>query len=154
VNPPADVPPRFDDAARRLAAALLDTLVPASADGRLPSAADVGFLAHLARLHPGYLSAFAQVLAAFEPAFEPAFAQLDLEARVSRVEAFSQREPAAFGQLVLRVYDCYYQDPCVREAIGATATPPFPHGNPLHEGDLSLLEPVIRARERHRYRPI
>ena len=140
--------PRFDDAARSVAAALLDTLLPASEDGRMPSAADMGFLAHLARFHPGYLAEFEGVLRAFDAAF----AGLDLPARVRRVEDFSTREPAAFERLILRVYDCYYQDPVVRDAIGATGTPPFPRGNPLHEGDLSLLEPVIRDRERHRYR--
>lgn len=141
--------PRFDDAARSVAAALLDTLLPASEDGRMPSAADVGFLEHLARFQPGYVAEFADVLRVFDAAF----AVLDLPARVRRVEDFSAREPAAFGRLILRVYDCYYQDPGVRAAIGATGTPPFPRGNPLHEGDLSLLDPVIRDRERHRYRP-
>lgn len=141
---------RVDDEFRVVVAALLDTIVPASEDGRMPSAADVGFLAHLERLHPGYLPEFERVLRCFDAEF----ARLDLGARVARVAAFSSDDPALFGRLVLRVYDCYYQDALVRIAIGATATPPFPEGNPLREGDLSLLEPVIRNRDRHRHRPI
>jgi len=81
-------------------------------------------------------------------------AGLPHELRGLRVARFAKAEPAAFWQLVQRVYDCYYQNERVRVAIGATAGPPFPQGNSLVAGDLSLLESVIRNSERHRYRGV
>ena len=85
----------------RSLAALLDTLVPASADGRMPSAADVDFLGHLERFDPGYVPKLGGVLRAFDAAF----ARLELEARVQTVTRFAKAEPAVFGQLLRRVYD-------------------------------------------------
>jgi len=128
--------------------ALLDTLVPASDDRRMPSAADVDFLGHLERFEAEYLPQLAAVLRAFDAEF----AQRDLTARVAEVGRFAQRDPAAFRQLIQRVYDCYYQNDRVRLAIGMTAGPPFPQGNALAAGDLSLLDPVIRDSERYGYR--
>ena len=136
------------DRALSTLAALLDTLVPASNDGRMPSAADVDFLAHLERFDADYLRELASVLRRFDAAF----ADLDLAARVDVVTRFSQDERAAFRQLIRRVYDCYYQDDRVRIAIGATPGAPFPQGNTVMPGDLALLDPVIAAHERHSYR--
>lgn len=136
--------------ARELATleALLDTLVPASADGRMPSAATLDFIGHLERFDADYLPQLAKVLRALEAPF-PA---LDLAARVAVVTRFSEAERHAFRQLVQRVYDAYYQDDRVRAAIGMNAGPPFPHGNTVPAGDLSLLDPVLRNRDRHGYR--
>jgi hypothetical protein len=41
---------------------------------------------------------------------------------------------------------CYYQDDQVVVALGMEARPPFPKGNVVEPGDLSLLDPV-RARK-------
>lgn len=128
--------------------ALLDTLVPASDDGRMPSAADVDFLGHLERFDAEYLPQLATVVGAFDDAF----ARLDLAARVAEVARFARGDPAAFRHLIQRVYDCYYQSDRVRLAIGMTAGPPFPQGNTVVAGDLSLLDPVIRNSERYGYR--
>ncbi len=140
--------PPISDSAQALLAALLDTLVPASADARLPSAAEVGFLDHLKRFEPGYLTTLASVLRSLDRHF----AQFDLAARVEQVARFAEDEPATFKALLQRVYDCYYQDARVRAAIGARAGAPFPQGNVVTPGDLELLEPVIRHSERHRFR--
>lgn len=141
--------PPMSDSAQALLAALLDTLVPASADARLPSAAEVGFLDHLKRFEPAYLTTLASVLRSLDRDF----AQLDLRARVERVARFAEAEPQMFKALLQRVYDAYYQDARVRGAIGASAGAPFPQGNILAPGDLDLLDPVIRRSDRHRYRP-
>lgn len=128
--------------------ALLDTLLPASDDGRMPSAADTDFPGHLQRNDPGYATELDGVL----ETFDASFANLDLAARVAAVTRFSAGHPAAFGALIQRVYDCYYRDPRVRTAIGVSAGAPFPEGNNVAPGDLSLLDPVIHDSDRHRYR--
>ena len=128
--------------------ALLDTLLPASDDGRMPSAAEVDVLGHLERCDADYVAQLALVLRAFDDEF----ARLDLVARVAEVARVAQGDPAAFSQLIRRVYDCYYQNDRVRIAIGMAAGPPFPEGNTVVAGDLSLLDPVIRNSERYGYR--
>ena|GEM_PF-316656 len=138
----------FSSELRPVLAALLDTLLPASADGRLPSAAELDFIGHLERLDESYLPELEGLVCGFDPAF----ATQNLTQRVAEVTLFSTREPAAFGRLIQRVYDCYYQNEQVRVAIGVSAGAPFPQGNEVASGDLSLLDPVIARGDLHRYR--
>jgi hypothetical protein len=136
------------EAQRATLVALLDTLVPASDDGRMPSAADMDFLAHIERQDTAYLQQLPPLL----DRFDAAFAARPLDERCTFVQRFSADDPAAFNALLLRVYDCYYQDDRVRRAIGVVTGAPFPQGNVLEAGDLSLLDPVLRNADRHRYR--
>ena len=64
--------------------------------------------------------------------------------RYERVKAWSEEAPEAFQALLGHVYGCYYQDAGVQEAIGVGAGPPFPRGNTVEPGDLSLLDPVMQ----------
>ena len=72
--------------------------------------------------------------------------------RHAHVRAFSVTHPPLFQLLLTRVYDCYYQDDRVRMQIGVVAGAPFPQGNRVPAGDLSLLDPVIANAPRHSYR--
>ena len=129
-------------------AALLDTLIPASADGAMPSAADVGFDAYLLAQADDFTPLLMSVL----QRFEPSFVDLALADRCERVREFSASDPLLFQALLTRVYDCYYQNDRVRTQIGVVTGAPFPQGNQVTPGDLSLLDPVIANRERHVYR--
>lgn len=129
--------------------ALLDTLVPQSGDGRLPSAAELDFIGHLERYDRQWLDALSSLL----ENFDQTFASLTLAERVPIITAWSAEQPVLFRDLLQRVYDCYYQDVRVRTAIGVNPGPQFPTGNTVISGDLSLLDPVLQQSERHRYRP-
>jgi len=133
---------------RALLAALLDTLVPASDDGAMPSAADVDFDAYLRAQAADFVPHLADALGHFEPSF----ADQSPDARCERVREFSAVQPALFQLLLTRAYDCYYQDDRVRAQIGVVAGAPFPQGNQIPAGDLSLLDPVIANAARHAYR--
>ncbi len=84
--------------------------------------------------------------------FEPSFVDLSLADRCERVREFSANDPPLFQALLTRVYDCYYQNDRVRVQIGVVTGAPFPQGNQVAQGDLSLLDPVIEHSERHVYR--
>jgi hypothetical protein len=129
-------------------AALLDTLVPASDDGAMPSAADVGFDAYLL----AQAEDFVPLLILALQRFESSFVDLPLADRCERVRELSASDPHLFQALLTRVYDCYYQNERVRVEIGVVTGAPFPQGNQVTQGDLSLLDPVIEQRERHIYR--
>jgi hypothetical protein len=130
-----------------LMAALLDTLVPASDDG-MPSAADVGFDAYLLAQAEDFIPTLISAL----QRFESSFVDLALTERCERVREFSASDPALFQALLTRVYDCYYQNDRVRVQIGVATGAPFPQGNQVAQGDLSLLDPVVAHSERHVYR--
>lgn len=127
---------------------LLDTLVPASEDGRMPSASAVDFDAYLR-------GQGAEALPLIEVALnhlDESFADQPLTVRCEQVQAYSAAEPLMFQGLLTHVYDCYYQDDRVREAIGMVKGAVFPQGNEVTAGDLSLLDPVINNSEQHQYR--
>ena len=135
-------------AQQMLLAALLDTLVPASEDGAMPSAADVGFDAYLLAQAEDFIPMLISTL----QRLEPSFVDLSLADRCERLRELGASDPQLFQALLKRVYDCYYQNDRVRVQIGVAKGAPFPQGNQVAQGDLSLLDPVIAHSERHFYR--
>ena len=129
----------FTPEERGILGALADTIVPASEDGMMPSAGDLDVAEYVARNAADFLPELTEILAGFDAAFsdEPP------TTRHERVKAFSEARPESFQRLLAEVYGCYYQDAQVLEGIGAGAGPPFPRGNTVEAGDLSLLDPVM-----------
>ena len=121
--------------------ALADTIVPASEDGVMPGAGTLDVLGYLQRAAEEFLPELPEIL----DAFEATFASEDLAMRYERVQAWSEEAPETFQALLGHVYGCYYQDAEVLEAIGVGAGPPFPRGNTVEPGDLSLLDPVMQS---------
>ncbi len=131
---------------RQTLSALLDTLVPASDDGNMPSAQVLDFIGYLNDNAADFVASVVDIVGHFDGAF----AGQALADRVTAVEAFSKTHPALFGNLLLHTYACYYQDDRVLEGIGEAAGPPFPRGNTVEVGDLSLLDPVVRQSRTYR----
>ena len=131
-----------------LLSVLLDTLIPASKDGTMPSAADVEFKYYLRMQAADFVADLTIILGQLDPVF----ADLSLSERCEELTEFSANEPQAFQNLLSRVYDCYYQDNRVRNEIGVVTGAVFPQGNQIIAGDLALLDPVIENASRHGYR--
>lgn len=133
---------------RRVFDIVLDLIVPASADGRRPSAADIDVLGYIRDVEGQTLDALRADLDRLDAeAMEThgrAFASLDPTIRQGLVDALREREPHFLRTLAMQTVTCYYQDDRVLEAIGVGARPPFPKGYEVPSGDLSLLEPVRR----------
>jgi hypothetical protein len=128
--------------------ALVDTLVPADEDGLMPSAKAVDVLAYIV----DSARDFAPQLASIVDSFDREFASHGLERRVELLQAFEQAQPQLFGALLFHTYARYYQNAQVLEGIGLAAGPPFPRGNTVEAGDLSLLDPVTE--NSHSYRKV
>jgi hypothetical protein len=126
--------------------ALVGTLVPAAEDASMPSASEVDVLAYIVDYAPD----FAPELAAIVDHFDSAFASSSEERRGQLVQAFEQAQPQLFGGLIFHTYARYYQDARVLEGIGLAAGPPFPRGNTVEAGDLSLLDAVVEKSNGYR----
>lgn len=136
---------------RRAILALADMIIPASADGRKPSAAAVDVLGYI-RAHAQYAMANLRAeLDALETRARAAhgagFLDLPPASRVALVDSARDETPGFLRDLALLTATAYYQDDQVLVALGMEARPPFPKGYEVPAGDLSLLEPV-RARGR------
>ncbi len=127
-------------------AALLDTLLPASDDGNMPSAQSLDLVGYLDEKAEDFIP----VLITIVGHFDDGFSDSSLSDRYPVVEAFSKAEPELFQGLLFHTYDRYYQDDRVLKGIGMAAGPPFPGGNTIEEGDLSLLDPVVQVARTYR----
>ena len=131
----------FTPEERAILDALADTIVPASDDGVMPSAGELDVAGYVAANAADFLEELGEILAGFEAGF----ADEPLAFRFERVKAFSEAQPECFQRLLAEVYGCYYQGGRVLEAVGVGAGPPFPRGNTVEPGDLSLLDPVMSS---------
>lgn len=135
------------DKQRALLAAIMDVIVPASDDGLMPGAGDLDFSAYLLRTRSRSLPVAIAALAHFDEGF----LSLDTTARHARVVVFNRQAPDLFAGLVYHTYAAYYQDATVLAGIGLAAGPPFPRGNTIEPGDLTLLDPVIASSRGYRH---
>lgn len=119
--------------------AILETIIPASEDGVRPSASEMPFVDYLERQDPDYF----EILTSLIETLDDEFVSANYEARYDRLQEISRKDQSTFNGLIRHVYTSYYEDDRVMEAIGAQPGPPFPRGNTIEAGDLSLLDPVM-----------
>ena len=136
-------------AQRAILDAVLNLIVPPSADARMPGAAEVGVPAYLVAEAPDALPALREELEELErrarARFARGFAALEAGGRQSLIEEVRAQAPAFMSRLAMETLACYYQHDRVLEGLGIEARAPYPKGYEVVQGDLSLLEPV-RAR--------
>ena len=127
---------------------VVDMIVPASADGTKPSAAEVGVLDFIAQRQPGDLPGIARDIDRLDAAAREhhggGFTNIDAASRLALVEAMRADDATFLRNLAMHTVTCYYQDDRVLAAIGLEPRPPFPQGYEVVAGDTDLLEPVRR----------
>ena len=145
----------------RLLAALLDEIIPASADGRVPAAGELGiteFLASRAADDPELATLLRNLLTRAEAlgaSRGARFEALDASGRITIVEALEREAPDAFTALLWHTYMGYYSRADVRPHFGLSPRPTQPEGYVLPEDDPDELADMlasVRAQGR-RYRP-
>ena len=124
--------------------AIVNLIIPPSEDGKMPSAADVGFLAYMYNENflPWIREGLIVIIEESQNKYGQEFSALSSSEQTRLIDKLRRRLLQFFNRLTTRVIQCYYQHDEVLEAIGLEARSPFPKGYLLEEGDLTLLEPV------------
>lgn len=132
--------------------ALLNLIIPPSQDGKMPGAADVGFLAYInnENLFPWIREGLLSIVEESHNNYGQEFLALSGSEQTQLIDKLRRRFFRVFSRLTTEVIKCYYQHDHVLKAIGLDARPPFPQGYLLEEGDLTLLEPVYERGKLYR----
>ncbi len=138
---------------RILLCALLDTIIPPDAEGRLPAASALDipeFIEQRIQDTPGLAALLAQGLnktvRLVEDRGRDDFQALSPEEREALAQELETSDPAFFAELVKYTYMGYYTHPSIPPCFGLPNRPPQPKGNDLPADDpdvlAKLLEPV------------
>jgi Gluconate 2-dehydrogenase subunit 3 len=126
--------------------ALLELMIPASADGRMPAAVGLGLLDALGSIstesHAALATGLDQLESAASTRLGKPFAGLDAAPALQLVDALRPGAAPFFALLTLHVVSRYYEHPQVLAALGIDPSPPWPRGHEVDDGDWSLLDPV------------
>ena len=145
----------FSDAQRTALSAVLDALVPPSADGRLPGAGALGLASEIEEKLGAMCAFTARGLEALDAVARErgaaSFAALAPAARADALNAHATADPGFLPGLVFQLYSAYYQHPRVQQGLGLEPRPPHPKGYPLEQPDLDALLAPVRAQVK-RYR--
>ena len=136
---------------KRNLAYVLDDIVPASAERRLPGAGELGvgtYVEETLRRTPMLWEMVLQGLSALEELTRARGAKtlgdLSENERGEVLRELGNSVNSFPPPLMLQAFAGYYQHPRVLEALGLEARPPHPKGYEMGEDDLGILEPVRR----------
>ena len=133
---------------------LLDMIIPPDPDRGMPGAGELDFVGYVAEFAPDRIGAIQLELERLNQAardqYEGTFADLDGDERNDLVDGLRSIDAQFAQNIVVQTMACYYQDDRVVVALGMEARPPFPIGNEVKTGDLSLLAPVRERKQIYR----
>lgn len=137
---------------RALLNELLEEIIPASNDGRIPSARSdhvADFIIKKTREIPGLGELISQGMQTIQNAIETLalpFDRLARKERLTLMKELEQQKPDFFAALVRYTYMAYYTDPQIPPLYGLSKKPPHPYGYNVPEETLAditaLVEPV------------
>lgn len=136
----------MDDELERTLMALVNLIIPPSRDGKMPGAAETGFVAYVQNENhlPWIEDSLLTIAGESHDRHDREFSALTVTEQSKLIDDLRRRLIRFFIRLTNLVMECYYQHDQVLEAIGLEARTPFPDGYSIDEGDLTLLEPVSR----------
>jgi hypothetical protein len=144
-------PAPFTDAQRAALAVMMDLLIPASPDGRMPAAKALGLYDDVATMRAGDRALLERGLATLEAlalqSHGVAFARLEIVQAGALVDKMRVEQPAFVQSFIAQTVGRYVSHPVVMPLIGLEPRPLWPKGNVVAEGDWSLLE-VVKRREK------
>ena len=144
----------WSESERALLNGILARIIPASEDGRIPSAASprvVSYLAEKACAQPGLGALFTRGLTAVVEQAASAggrFESLAPHQQQAILEQLEKNEPEFFEQFLRHTYMAYYSNPAIRPLFGLSDKPTQPDGYDVAAEPAAelaaLVEPVTR----------
>ncbi|MFQ5382611.1 MAG: gluconate 2-dehydrogenase subunit 3 family protein [Dehalococcoidia bacterium] len=133
---------------------VLDLIIPASDDRRLPAAGQLGLASyvwtHTAESRPLFVQGLAAIDRVASSRGVSGFAALSVQDQLDVLGELDAAESAFLPILIFHTYAGYYQDAGVIEALGLSSGSPFPNGYEVTTTDLSILDPVRRRSRLYR----
>jgi hypothetical protein len=147
----------FTAAQQRVLVHVLDDIIPASGDGRLPAAGQLGVAAYLDQslnALPGLKAMIVEGLAALDALARQHNAggldALSAEERAAVLAEHAGSEHSFPPILIMHTFAGYYQDPRILAVLDLPPRAPHPKGYDMGLDDLSLLGPVRRRGKLYR----
>jgi hypothetical protein len=151
VNRISIAPAPFGEAERAALDVLMDLLIPASADGRMPAARSLRLYDNIATMRSRERTILGDGLAELDRRaladHGVSFAQLDQTRAKALVDAMRGEGSVFVQTFVAQTVGRYVSQPSVMPLLGLEVRPMWPQGNVVAEGDWSLLD-VVREREK------
>lgn len=131
--------------------ALLDMMIPASADGRMPAASSLGLFDDAGGLtkdaqakadHAVLVAGLDEIHAVANSRFNGALAKLDAMQAKGLVDDLRASAALFFDLLTQHTVARYYEHEQVLAALGVEPSAPWPRGHSVEDGDWSLLDGV------------
>ena len=134
----------LDKEQKKTLTTVLSLIIPANEDDKMPSANDVGFFSYMENVN---IESFIQevlitIIDESHNNYGQEFFTLSSDEQLKIINVLKRKHLRIFNSLIDHVFQCYYQNDNVLEAIGVDARPPFPNGYFVEEGDVLLLESV------------
>lgn len=149
-------PAPFDAAQQAALDLLMDLMIPASRDGRMPSARSLRLYADAATLPARARALFDAGLADLDRLAEGRhgvpFGRLDRADAIALVEPLRAARSAFIDAFMTHTVGRYVAHEAVLPLIGLPVRPHWPEGHAVAQGDWSLIE-VVRQRGKI-YRPV
>ena len=135
----------LDKEQKRTLTSLLNLIIPASEDGKMPGASDIGFIDYInnEKLLSLIQEGLIRIIDESNNQYGQEFSALSVAEQLEIVNGLKRVLFRFFTDLTTQVVQCYYQHDDILKAIGLDARPPFPKGYDVEEGDILLLEPVF-----------
>jgi len=126
--------------------ALMNLMIPASRDNKMPAAASLGLFNDLHEMPQAVREHFERGLQWLEAQAQSkharAFAELSASEAIAIVDEQRSGDPAFINAFTLHTCGRYLQHDQVMTALGLEARPHWPEGHQVAEGDWGLLDPV------------
>lgn len=141
----------FNDQQRAALDVLMDLLIPASPDGRMPAARTLRLYDEIGTMSSKDRALFEQGLAELDSSATRthgvAFARLSAAQAMAIVDALRNERSAFVQSFMAQTVGRYVSHPVVMPLIGLEPRPLWPKGNVVAEGDWSLLD-LVKQREK------
>ena len=126
---------------------ILEIIIPKDDINSMPSAADVNIIEFIKRndkkLMTKLISFVREINLICQKQFNQNFSNIGIQKKIDILEEYKIKFQNDYNQIIRLILYCYYSDKDVLGKLNLKNDPPFPDGNKIRKGDLTLLKQVL-----------